>query len=291
MKAKGAVLVCVVAFGAGVVGGFWWVSHIDAGKSRIRTVPAPVAPRWPAEATYREETDRGPVDNGVKAEGSSRDDQEVDGESEPTLLDLKSGGAGDLLLAEAEYEIGGASRDLVVESTGPTGERLRAQLKARAEANRNEYVRLLESHFALTQRLGDAPWENDRFQVLASVNAASSFAIVGSDWDLPASPELSLRWYVGSSNAEPDEATRNEILGRLRDYEVRRRQLLAEVVAAIQEGSTSREAEGSVIVAYAIMRGRLVLVSEDEVPEIRSMSEAGRGLEAGLLQAAEELLR
>ena len=198
-----------------------------------------------------------------------------------TRLRLQQGGGGHPFLSSGEYYAAGAAPDFASKA----GTTLDAKY-ARAQATIGQ---ALKDWFEQAKRIGGPPWEAHRFQVVGVLGAHGTHAIVGRDFDLPASPEFTVGW-IGEVHRTRGAENRARALELLREFEVRRRRLLSGIVRQISQ-APRRPSSDVEVSAYAIVDRRLFLLRRDEVMNLGRTLARIEGARTRMYQAAAELLR
>lgn len=198
--------------------------------------------------------------------------------SGPALI---TGGSGATLLHGAEYKVGGGL-PLPLSALYGAEEQLSQRQKKK--------LRIREGYLQRAMMLGEPPWERDQFQIVSALDPLVPLAVVGRDFEIPASPEDSVRWFEHWLGAAPSQADREEAIELLRDWEVERRAFLAKLVSrglALAEMSRFRVSE---VVAYGVVGRTLVLIRKGESPEVEEILEAAAALPETIKSEARALL-
>ncbi len=196
---------------------------------------------------------------------------------------LRQGADGNRYLPKSEWEVSVALPDAATSE-----ERLSQALGERH--GRESAPALAEMERALIRRkqLGPPPWGQDRFQVIGSHLRIG--AVVGSDFEAPASPEDSLGWYETEARPSVSSGGREEALQLLRLFEVQRREAITRILdtlfAVVQGDRFRTEA-----VAYAVVNRKLVLIESREIQGLEVLFDRARTLDDKIFDEAAQILR
>lgn len=154
------------------------------------------------------------------------------------------------------------------------------------------YHRDLRSRFELLRGLGPAPWDSESFSVVGPV--ATTGAVVGRDFALPAAPETSISLAADSLGVSVDEiqpARYGRLLRRLQAAEIEERRRfveLSEIIAAIVGGERFLDVD---VVAYVVTGNDVRVAKRDQHERLVEMRQSDAEAEDDLQTAAQELLR
>ena len=267
-------LAYTLAIICGVLLGELWVERIEARKRNVRLssrrtvlftsapeneVAAGSAarpalgslPRSPDHAIRREDVPRAPEWPPPGAPG-----------------ELRSGLSWNWWTYGAEYQAPSPWRLAYEGKDQALAAKLREERQTDAEANTRTLLGSVEEALQQSRRLGPAPWEAHRFQLVASLNRPRDVSLVGADFIVRASPEASLDWHLAMLAVNgASEATRGQLLDLLRAFQQERRAAVVGVFRRVLEVG-DHESLGEKIVAYAVVDQRLFLVKRDEAPEV-----------------------
>ncbi len=251
----------------------------------VRELPGPNPQVVPAVSSHG--TAPGAPSPSVAAEGDRGGDRDYPALECAESLDLR-GEAVQPFLHQAEYVILGARAP---RRNGPTEEH--------TEAARRSHIRALRIRLDQVRRLGEPPWSADRFQIVGALRfalggegpSAETFAIVGRDFRVPASPEDTVTWYLDSpGSVSVPSAAREKALVLLRHYEAERRILLSRIVNRILELSSTRSPEQG-LVGYAITGHQLFLVREGASRDAEQALRAAGQIEHRIIEEARRRVR
>jgi hypothetical protein len=142
----------------------------------------------------------------------------------------------------------------------------------------------------LRKKIGAAPWEDRRFQIVGTVGLHVDFAVAGRDIHVPASAEATLAWWVKELGAGSPSDRRMETAARvIAEFEVNRRQKLAAVASrlvALAAESTPALKEG----AYIAQHGDLFCVPFDRIPVLQDFAHRTNSLFADSIRRCKQLL-
>lgn len=154
-------------------------------------------------------------------------------------------------------------------------------------SNRDDRMRERLRWEERNDRLGTAPWANERFQVVG-IFSGGIMTIAGRDHDLPASPERSLTYYEARRGGVTDSVRQQAAVDILRRHEMARRDLMANIWESVIDISST--AEPMAASAYAIVDDVLYVIPAGSNAAIDEAIAEGRSRQEEHMVAIEKLL-